>query len=94
MIFPISIFLLGLILVAILFWVLKYLRNKNFFRYDSRGRKKKVKASDMIDLHAPEKIKMRDIWANATYVEKVFMLCAFVLMGLIWVINTISGFVG
>ena len=94
MIFPISIFLLGLILVAILFWVLKYLRNKNFFRYDSRGRKKKVKESDLIDLNAPEKIKMRGIWSNATYAEKVFMLCSFVLIGIIWIINTISGFVG
>jgi len=94
MIFPISIFLLGVVLVAILFWVLKYLRNKNFFRYDSKGKKKKVKASEMIDLHAPEKIKLRHIWSNVNYVEKVFMLCSFVLVGLIWLINTISGFVG
>lgn len=94
MIFPISIFLLGVVLVAILFWVLKYLRNKNFFRYDSKGRKKKVKEIDLIDLHAPEKIKLRHIWSNVNYIEKVFMLCSFVLVGLIWIINTVSGFIG
>lgn len=94
MIFPILIFLLGVVLVAILFWVLKYLRNKNFFRYDSKGKKKKVKASDMIDLNAPEKIKLRHIWANVNYIEKVFMICAFALVGFIWIVNTISGFVG
>lgn len=94
MVFPISIFLLGLVLVGILFWVLKYLRNKNFFRYDSRGRKKKVKEIEMIDLHAPEKIKLRNVWSNVNYIEKVFMLCSFVLVGLIWIINTISGFIG
>ena len=93
MIFPISIFLLGVVLVAILFWVLKYLRNKNFFRYDSRGKKKKVKQSELVDLNAPEKIKLRNLWSNMNYIEKVFMLSAFVLVGLIWIINTISGFV-
>ena len=81
-------------LVAILFWVLKYLRNKNFFRYDSKGRKKKVKASEMLDLNAPEKIKFRDIWGSTNYLERVFMLCSFVLIGLVWIINTVSGFVG
>lgn len=94
MIFPFLLFLLGLVLVAILFWVLKYLRNKNFFRYDSKGRKKKVKKSEMIDLDAPDKIRMKDIWKNINYSEKVFFLCAFILSGLIWVINTLSGFVG
>lgn len=94
MIFPFLLFLLGLVLVAILFWVLKYLRNKNFFRYDSKGRKKKIKKSEMIDLNAPDKIRMRDIWKNINYTEKVFFLCAFVLAGFIWIINTLSGFVG
>lgn len=94
MIFPISIFLLGVVLVAILFWVLKYLRNKNFFRYDSKGKKKKVKASEMVNLNAPEKIKLRNVWSNVNYIEKVFMICAFALVGFIWLINTISGFVG
>jgi len=94
MIFPISIFLLGLILVAILFWVLKYLRNKNFFRYDSHGKKKKVKQSEMLNLEQPDKLKMRHIWSNASYVEKVFLLSSFVLVGLIWIVNTISGFIG
>ena len=57
-------------------------------------RKKKVKKSEMIDFTAPDKIRMRDIWKNINYTEKVFFLCAFVLSGLIWIINTLSGFVG
>lgn len=90
MIFPFLLFLLGCVLVAILFWVLKYLRNKNFFRYDPKKKKKvKVKASE---IQEPEKIKMAGIWKNSSYVEKVFLLCSFVLVGLIWLINTINNF--
>ena len=73
---------------------MKYLRNKNFFRYDSRGKKKKSKKIEMIDLTAPDKLRLRDVWKNANYVEKVFMLSSFVVVGLIWIINTVSGFIG
>lgn len=92
-IFPFMLFLLGLVLTGILFWVLKYLRNKNFFRVDSKGRRKKVKAKDMIDLDAPEKIRIRDIWKNCSYIEKVFVLSSLSVALFVWVINTISGFI-
>lgn len=91
-IFPFLLFLLGVVLVAILFWVLKYLRNKNFFRYDPKA-KKKVKKIEPVILKEPDKLRLKDLWGNATYNEKIFILCSFVLVGLIWIINTISGFI-
>ena len=92
-IFPFLLFLLGVVLVAILFWVLKYLRNKNFFRYDPKA-KKKIKKVEPVVLVESDKLKLKDLWPNATYNEKIFILCSFVLVGLVWIINTISGFVG
>lgn len=89
--FPILLFLLGVVLVAILFWVLKYLRNKNFFRYDPK-KKKKVRKIQPVVLNEPDKLKLKDLWKNANYVEKIFILSSFVLAGLIWLVNTISGF--
>ena len=91
-IFPFLIFLLGVILVAILFWVLKYLRNKNFFMYDSKT-KKKIKTYKPVILNEPGKIGINSIWKNSTYIEKVFVLCSFVLVGIIWLVNTFSGFI-
>lgn len=92
-IFPFLLFLLGVVLVAILFWVLKYLRNKNFFRYDPKA-KKKIKKVEPVVLVESDKLKLKELWPNATYNEKIFILCSFVLVGLVWIINTISGFVG
>lgn len=89
-IFPILLFLLGVVLVAILFWVLKYLRNKNFFRYDPKTNKK-IREKN-VNKNAVEKIKLKDLWANTSYIEKVFLLSSFALVGIIWIINTISGF--
>ena len=91
-IFPFLLFLLGVVLVAILFWVLKYLRNKNFFRYDPKA-KKKVRTIKPVILNEPDKLKLKDLWSNSTYPEKIFILSSFVLVGIIWLINTISGFV-
>ena len=91
-IFPFLLFLLGVVLVAILFWVLKYLRNKNFFRYDPKT-KKKVKTIKPIILNEPDKLKLRDLWSNSNYSEKIFILSSFLLVGIIWIINTISGFI-
>lgn len=91
-IFPFLLFLLGVVLVAILFWVLKYLRNKNFFRYDPKA-KKKVRTIKPVILNEPDKLKLKDLWSNSTYPEKIFILSSFVLVGIIWLINTISGFI-
>lgn len=87
MIFPFLIFLLGLVLVAILFWVLKYLRNKNFFRFESKKNKKKNKE----ELSEP-KVGFIKVWSNLKYNEKIYMVFSFVLLGVIWLINTIDGF--
>lgn len=91
-IFPFLLFLLGLVLVAILFWVLKYLRNKNFFRYDPK-RNRKVKKIEPVILNEPDKLKLKDLWGNSTYFEKIFIISSFLLVGIIWIINTISGFI-
>ncbi|MBQ7351806.1 MAG: CPBP family intramembrane metalloprotease [Clostridia bacterium] len=94
MVFPICIFLLGVALVGILFWVLKYLRNKNFFRYDVKmSRKKKSQKVDEPE-EEPKKLGLKGMWQALAYNERVFMIACFVLIGCIWLINTISGFAG
>lgn len=91
MIFPICIFLLGVVLAGILFWVLKYLRTKNFFRFEPKKKKDKmVQDEDFED----EKLGFKDFVKGLTYNEKVFVISGIVLVGTIWIINTISGFVG
>lgn len=90
--FPILLFLLGIVLVVILFWVLKYLRNKNFFRYDPH-KKKKVRKIEPVILNEPGKLRLRDLWSNSNYSEKVFIISSFALVGFIWIINTFSGFI-
>jgi len=92
MIFPICIFLLGLVLVGILFWVLKYLRNKNFFRYEPK-KKKKVKVNPK-DLDVEQKVGFKGLWKSLTYNEKVYALVGIILVGIIWIINTVSQFMG
>lgn len=91
MIFPFLIFLLGVILVAILFWVLKYLRNKNFFRYEGKKSKKKSKENE--NVVEEKKFGFKGFWKNLNYTEKIFLLTGFLMVGLIWLINTISGFI-
>ena len=88
MIFPICIFLLGVILVGILFWVLKYLRTKNFFRYEPKKKKKK-KVQVVVE---EKKIGFKDFWKGLAYHEKIYAIAGIVLIGLIWLINTISQF--
>lgn len=88
MIFPICLFLLGVVLVGILFWVLKYLRTKNFFRYEGNKRKRRPKSQE------PEnKIGLREMWKNLDNKERIFMLSGLVLVGVLWIIATIDGFV-
>ena len=86
-IFPFMLFILGCILCGILFWVLKYLRNKNFFRLDENGKFKKVEV-----VEEEEKIGLKGMWKDMSYNEKIFFLSAFGLVILIWLINTIAGF--
>jgi membrane protease YdiL (CAAX protease family) len=90
LVFPICIFFLGVILVGILFWVLKYLRTKNFFRYMAKKRKARKLAGEVEE----PKLKFKDLWKNTAYNEKAFALAGILLVGFIWVINTISGFMG
>ena len=90
LVFPICIFLLGAVLAGILFWVLKYLRTKNFFRYEPKKKKSKKKTEDVVE----EKLRFRDLWKNTTYNEKLFAFAGIMLVAFIWLINTISGFVG
>lgn len=91
MIFPFLIFLLGIILVGILFWVLKYLRNKNFFRYEPKKSKRRKKKEEEVVVE-PEKVGFKGMWKSLNYNERIFMLISLVLVSVIWLINTISGF--
>lgn len=90
LVFPICIFLLGVILAGILFWVLKYLRTKNFFRFEPKKKKKKMKTEEVIET----KLSFKDLWKNTAYNEKAFAVAGFLLVGILWLINTISGFMG
>jgi membrane protease YdiL (CAAX protease family) len=88
MIFPICLFMLGAILVGILFWVLKYLRTKNFFRYTPKKKKKK-KAEETVEV----KLTLKDMWKDLKNNEKIFAFVSIALIGIIWLINTISQFI-
>lgn len=88
MIFPICIFLLGLGLAGILFWVLKYLRTKNFFRIEPKKKKKSKKEEPQ----PVKKLGIAELWKNLTHLEKIFAIAGFAIILLIWIINTISGF--
>jgi hypothetical protein len=88
MIFPVCLFMLGAILVGILFWVLKYLRTKNFFRYVPKKKKKKM-AEEPVET----KLGLKDMWKNMEYKEKIFAIVGIILIGSIWLVNTISQFI-
>ena len=88
MIFPMCLFMLGAILVGILFWVLKYLRTKNFFRYTPKKKKKK-----QAETPVEPKLTFKDMWKNLKYNEKIFAFVSVLLIGIIWLINTISQFI-
>lgn len=91
MIFPIMLFLLGLFLVAVLMWVLRYLRNKNFFRYVPK--KKKSKKSEIIK-EEPEKVGFGGFWKSLSFHEKVFMFGGIGIAFLIWLMGTITTLAG
>lgn len=91
-IFPICIFLLGLVLVGILFWVMKFLRNKNFFRYETK-KERKLRLLKQEELREQKPLVFKDFWSNITYKEKVFLVASVSLVGILWLINTINGFI-
>lgn len=95
MIFPVCIFLLGLVLVGILFWVLKYLRNKNFFRFDStltkKKRRKKHVVEEVIEVKKPG---FKGMWKDLMFNEKAYMIASIAIIGFIWLFNTVGGFMG
>lgn len=88
-IFPILIFLLGCILVGILFWVLKYLRNKNFFRFENGKLKVRTEPVD-----TQEKVKCGQVWRNLELQERVYMITSFAVIIVLWIANTVAGFMG
>ena len=88
MIFPVCLFMLGAILVGILFWVLKYLRTKNFFRYTPKKKKKKQAA-----VPVETKLTLKDMFKDLKTNEKIFAFVSILLIGIIWLINTISQFI-
>lgn len=88
MIFPVCLFMLGAILVGILFWVLKYLRTKNFFRYTPKKKKKK-----QAETPVETKLTLKDMWKDLKSNEKIFAFVSIILIGVIWLINTVSQFI-
>ena len=80
--------MLGAILVGILFWVLKYLRTKNFFRYTPKKKKKK-----QAETPVETKLTLKDMWKDLKTNEKIFAFVSIILIGVIWLINTVSQFI-
>ena len=89
MIFPVMLFLLGMFLIVVLMWVLKYLRNKNFFRYVPKKKKKKMEEAAAIE---EEKIGLKGMIKSFTYVEKLFVIGGLAIALLLWIVNTIAMF--
>lgn len=89
MIFPVMLFLLGAFLLVVLMWVLKYLRNKNFFRYVSKKKKKELE-----QVEVPEKVGFKSIVKTLGSSEKMYLLAGVGIALLIWLINTVSMFAG
>jgi hypothetical protein len=90
MIFPVMLFLLGLFLIAVLMWVLKYLRNKNFFRYVPKKKKK----TEVKELEVPVKVGFKGFVKEISYSEKMYLVGGLAIALLIWLVNTVSMFAG
>lgn len=88
--FPILLFILALCLIGVLFWVLKYLRNANYFTTPKKHKKDKNKD----DEKKPEKSKVINFWKETDILEKVYFVAATLLAVGMWIINTASGFMG
>lgn len=91
MIFPFIIFLLGVALVLILFWVLKYLRNKNFFRLDERGKFVTIDKNAVAEINA-KKVGFKGFFTSMTYLEKLYFIVGLIIIVVVWISNTVSGF--
>lgn len=89
MLFPILLFLLGLFLIAILMWVLRYLRNKNFFRYVPKKKRKAQK-----ELEIPVRVGFKGFIKEISYTEKMYMIGGLAISLLIWLVNTVTMFAG
>ena len=85
-VFPILLFLLAVSLIAILFWVLKYLRNKHYFVKHTEDESKSKETS--------EKMSLLDFWKYSVANEKVYMVACVGFSVLMWIINTLNGFTG
>lgn len=88
-IFPIMLFLLGMFLVVVLMWVLRYLRNKNFFRYVDKKKKKDEEENVAAE---PEKIGFAGMIKSLNGSEKLFIIGGLAISLTIWLINTIAMF--
>lgn len=91
MLFPFMLFLLGVVLVCILLWVLKYLRNKNFFRMDERGHFITIDKESFARINN-SKVGFRDFVKSMNYNEKIYGFISLVIVVVVWISNTISGF--
>lgn len=91
MLFPFMLFILGVVLVCILLWVLKYLRNKNFFRMDEKGRFITIDKESFERINQ-SKVGFKGFIQNMNYNEKLYGAVSLIIVVVIWVSNTISGF--
>lgn len=91
MLFPFMLFILGVALVCILLWVLKYLRNKNFFRLDENGNFVTIDKEAFAKINN-SKVGFKGFVSNMTYSEKLYGVVALAITLVIWLSNTISGF--
>ncbi len=91
MLFPFMLFVLGVALVCILLWVLKYLRNKNFFRLDENGNFVTIDKDAFAKIN-DSKVGFKGFVTNMTYSEKLYGVVAIAITLVIWLSNTISGF--
>ena len=51
-----------------------------------KSKKKKLEPEEV------KKIGFRGVWSSLKYNERIYMVFGFILLGVIWLINTISGF--
>lgn len=93
MLFPFMLFILGVVLVCILLWVLKYLRNKNFFRMDEKGRFITIDKEAFARIN-DSKAGFGGFISNMNYNEKIYGFVSLVIVIVVWISNTISGFGG
>lgn len=90
MIFPVMLFLLGMFLIVVLMWVLRYLRNKNFFRFVPKKKKKKEEDEEVVV--EEQKLGFKGLIKSLSYSEKLFIIGGLAIAFVIWLSNTITMF--